>query len=283
MDPAQHPLYMSLIALMIEEQRRPAPVWRKSPIRPADMQVIRNQCADNEFDELNLRGDLYNSVAEGNAQIFAHESDVGRIITLTAGSAGSADPTPLQIWGRLIRIFGYNNPRPQILWFANRRRRFWPSRGDPVNHAHINGGYCVPCEPNTVVIYRHEDATRVLIHELLHGFCTDAPVSPTNTIEQIEARTEAWAELILAAARQVGIASPRPLPRALAAQLEWVALQNERLRRDHHVLTAADYAWRYTIGKEDALRAMGFAVPPIKKYRAVSMRLTPPISPNDAL
>ena len=140
----------------------------------------------------------------------------------------------------------------------------------------------MPCEPNTVVIYRHEDATRVLVHELLHGFCTDDRISPTNSIEQIETRTEAWAELIIAAAREVGIAAPRPLPGALNAQLEWVALQNERLRRDHRVLTAADYAWRYTVGKEAALRAMGFA-PHIKKYRKVSMRLTPPISPNEAI
>lgn len=279
MDPAQHPLYRSLIDLMHVERAKLAPQWKPSRIEPADLQIIKKECTENEFDELNLRNSLYNAFAEGNAHIFAHECEVGRIITLTDAAV---DPTPLEMWGRLIRIFGYNNPRPQILWFANRHQRFWPSRGQPLTHAHINGGYCMPCEPNTVVIYRHEDATRVLVHELLHGFCTDGRISPTNSIEQIETRTEAWAELIVAAAREVGIAAPRPLPGALNAQLEWVALQNERLRRDHRVLTAADYAWRYTVGKEAALRAMGFA-PHIKKYREVSMRLTPPISPNEAI
>lgn len=278
---ARHPLYQMLLESMRAEKVQPAPVWRSSLITPADLQIIQKQCEKNEFDCLNLRNSMYEAVAKGNAQIFASESDVGRVITITDGTA---DPTPLQIWGRLIRIFGQTPAiKPQVIWFASRHNRFWPPRGEPVGHAHINGGYCMPCEPNTVVIYRYEDATRVLIHELLHGFCTDSPLSRQNPIEFLETRTEAWAEIILAAAREVGIASPRPLPSALTAQLEWIALQNERLRREHRVVTPTDYAWRYTIGKEDALRQMGFSTGPIKKYRPVLMRLTPPISQNDAL
>ena len=279
-DLTQHPLYQSLIVTMRAEQARPAPIWQKSPINPIDLQIIKKQSENNEFDELNLRNSLYNTFAEGKAQIYAHESEVGRIITLTDAAV---DPTPLEIWGRLIRIFGNSNIKPQILWFANNVDRYFPSRGQPLTHAHINGGYCMPCEPNTVVIYRYEDATRVLIHELLHGFCTDERQNSTNSIEEIETKTEAWAELILAAAREVGIASSRPLPGALNAQFEWTALQNERLRREHHVRTAADYAWRYTIGKEAALYDMGFILPPIKKYRNVSMRLTPPIDSDPAI
>ncbi len=279
----KHPLYIELLSIMKAEQARPAPIWKKSQITPADLQTIKKESDGGPFDTLNIRNHMYNAFADGKAQIFAHESDVGRVLTLTEETT---DPTPLEIWGRLMRVFGQANPtkRPQVIWFASRHMREFPAHGQPIEPQHVNGGYCMVCDPGTVVIYRREDATRVLIHELLHGFCTDKPLTATYKTEHLETETEAWAELILAAAREIGIASPdrKPYPFALTAQLQWVALQNEILRNYHGVHTSADYGWRYTIGKEDALRSLGF-VPSYIQKRNISMRLTPPIGNNEIL
>ena len=285
-----HPLYIELLSIMKAEQKRPAPTWHKSQITPADLQMIKKESDGGAFDTLNIRNNMYNAFVDGKVQIFAHESDVGRIITLTDEIT---DPTPLEIWGRLMRIYAPpmpasalvstgTNKRPQVIWFASRRARKFPSKGQPVEPEHINGGYCMACDPGTVVIYRCEDATRVLVHELLHGFCTDKPLTNTYKTEHLETETEAWAELILAAAREIGIASPdgKPLPNALNAQLQWVALQNEKLRTHHD--GPSNYGWRYTIGKENALRALGF-FPSYTAHKQVSMRLTPPISHNEIL
>lgn len=275
-----HPLYIELLSIMKAEAARPPPNWKAAQITPADLQMIDKQADGGAFDTLQLRKQMNDAVADGRAQIFAKESDVGRIITITDEII---DPTPYEIWGRLMRIYSSNAKKPQILWFASRHVRAFPLKGQPINPEHINGGYCMACDPSTVVIYRREDATRVLIHELLHGFCTDKPLTNTYKVEHLETETEAWAELILAAAREVGIASPAPLPHALTAQLQWVALQNIRLRREHGVKSPSDYGWRYTIGKEEALCALGFSVSPPIKQRQVSMRLTPPISKNEIL
>ena len=278
-----HPLYIELLSIMKAEQNRPAPTWRPSQITPADLQMVKKESDGGAFDTLNIRNNMYNAFADGKAQIFAHESDVGRIITLTDEAT---DPTPLEIWGRLMRVFAPSgsSKRPQVIWFASRRVREFPQRGKPVEPQHVNGGYCMACDPRTVVIYRREDATRVLVHEFLHGFCTDKPLTNTYKTEHLETETEAWAELILAAAREIGIASPdgKPLPNALNAQLEWVALQNEELQTHHGVQGPSDYGWRYTIGKENALCALGF-FPSYTSRRQVSMRLTPPISHNEIL
>jgi len=271
-----HPLYQEALDLMKKERALPAPSWRAGKVSLADLQLIRKESAGGPFDRLNRRAAMNAALATGHAQIFVHESAVGRIITITDLVD---DPTPLREWGRILRLYGgaKTSTKPQVLWFASRQQRHFPPRQQPVGPEHINGGYCMPCEPNTVVIYRYEDATRVLIHELLHGFCTDRPLTPNYRIEQLESSTEAWAEIILAAGRETGVMSPRPIRGALNAQLQWTALQNLRLRRDHGVRTPTDYSWRYTVGKEAALIRLGF-VPYIEKYRNVSLRLTPPVS-----
>ncbi len=278
-----HPLYKEALALMEAEREKPAPKWQASRITPADLQIVHTESAGGPFDMLNLRAAMHAAVAKGAAHIYAHECEFGRIITLTDMRR---DPTPLQIWGRLFRLFGpTTNAIPQVIWYAHRKPRAWPARGTPIGPEHINGGYCMPCNPGTIVIYRYEDATRVLMHELLHGFCTDAALTDEFGIEQLEAGTEAWAEVLLSAARAAGVATADgvPLPSALVAQLEWTALQNERLRQDHAVDGPGDYGWRYTVGKEEALRALGFIPAALKQRAVMTLRMTPPISGDAAL
>jgi hypothetical protein len=134
------------------------------------------------------------------------------------------------------------------------------------------------CKANTVVIYRQEDATRVLVHELLHGCCTDSREDP---VEIIEAKTEAWAEIVMAAIREGGVAGAR-MAGALEQQLAGSAAQNARLVAKHGVVGPADYAWRYTVGKTEALGAMGFRAGGAAAG-PTTLRLTPPNGSNIAL
>jgi hypothetical protein len=143
-----------------------------------------------------------------------------------------------------------------VFWFMSDARRLFPrdldANGAHVGPIHVNGGYCRACQPNTIVIYRKEDALRVLIHELQHAGCLD---DHSADIAELEAKTEAWAELIYA---MVGAIVHRLRPEAAwAIQSGWSAAQNRRLRSEFGVVGPADYAWRYTLGKEAVWAKMG--------------------------
>jgi hypothetical protein len=143
-----------------------------------------------------------------------------------------------------------------VYWFMSDARRLFPRVGESVGPLNVNGGYCRACKPDTIVIYRTEDALRVLIHELQHAGCLD---DHSASVPLIEARTEAWAELIYA---MVGAIVHGIKPEAAwAIQSSWSAAQNRRLRESFGVQGPADYAWRYTVGKEDIWATMGLFSP----------------------
>jgi hypothetical protein len=139
-----------------------------------------------------------------------------------------------------------------VFWFAHPGRRQFPTAGKPVDAKHINGGYCMSCKPDTIVIYREEDALRVLIHEMQHASCLD---NYKHSLPVIEAECEAWAEIFYSMfmARKHGL-QPET---AWRIQLAWSLSQNRRLREKHGVNSPAAYAWRYTVGKENVWRKYG--------------------------
>lgn len=166
---------------------------------------------------------------------------------------------PLNTWGRILQAFGGNF---RILWFAADVPRILPQRGEPVGPQHINGGYTYPCESTAIVIYREEEATRVLIHELLHGSCLD----PEGvSIEEKEASTETWAELFLVAILSNG--DKKKAETLWKIQSKWIADQNAELKMYYSVQTPADYAYRYTIARVTELRKKGITLPPVSKKR----------------
>ena len=143
-----------------------------------------------------------------------------------------------------------------IYWFMSDEPRLFPS-GRVVGPLNVNGGYCRACAPETIVIYRREDALRVLIHELQHACCLD---DHKMSVPQLEAITEAWAELIYA---MVGAVVHRLRPEvAWRIQTAWSAAQNRRLSAEFGVTGPAAYAWRHTVGKEEVWRAMNLPVAP---------------------
>jgi hypothetical protein len=182
---------------------------------------------------------------------------------------GQQDPTPWFIWARIFQMFGPQGWR--VGFFPAENQRILPSPGEPIGPEHVNGGYAMPCHPNTIIIYRKEEATRVLIHELFHAACCDRDLC----LEEKEAETESWAELVLIAFLAAG--NQRKARDLFQLQLRWMGENHATLRRFYNIQSPADYVWRYTIGREQAFLRLGCQVPnvPIRMPRS-SNRLTAP-------
>jgi hypothetical protein len=187
---------------------------------------------------------------------------------------------PWDLWGRILRMFSEPPRKPfKIFFLANKNLREFPPVGEPIKPENINGGYTYRCNPETVVIYRAEDATRVLIHELQHSCCLD---KPENGVDIVEAETEAWAELIYVAILSQG--KKYIFNDLLKRQSEWIRKQNAKVRKHMTNPNSQEFPWRYTIGKEDVWQRWGILskddlTPPIKVEN--SLRLTYP--PNNIL
>jgi hypothetical protein len=116
-----------------------------------------------------------------------------------------------------------------------------------------------------------EEATRVLLHEVLHAACTDPQNAP---LEIKEATTESWAELFLVALCSKG--NVEKAKHLWSLQSQWIANQNEKLRKDYTVKAPQDYAWRYTVGREHILSQLRIQLPSPKQTQGISSRLTHP-------
>jgi hypothetical protein len=125
-----------------------------------------------------------------------------------------------------------------------------------------------------VFLYRAEDATRVLIHELLHAACTDRK---GVALEQIEAETEAWAELFWCAF--ISFKSPQAFKSLVRQQSAWMRGQELALMRGDHFAkdaTPTPFPWRYTLGKEQMWQRWGILDTAVKPIHTRSLRLTVP-------
>jgi hypothetical protein len=164
---------------------------------------------------------------------------------------------PLERWGRIFQWLGKppGGSQWRVFWFPAAAKRVFPPHGHPVNKEHINGGYSMPCRHDTIVVYREEEATRVLIHEILHASCCD-PVAP---LPIKEANTETWAELFLVALCSGG--SQAEAARLWKIQSQWIADQNYLLTQHHKVLSLNEYAWRYTVGRAQILYSLNIELP----------------------
>jgi hypothetical protein len=167
----------------------------------------------------------------------------------------------------------------KIFFLANRSLRQFPSEDEPITPENINGGYTYRCDPETIVIYRAEDATRVLIHELQHSCCLD---NPENGVDIIEAETEAWAELFYVAIISQG--KKYIFKDLIQRQSEWMIKQNRKVRQHMMGPNTMEFPWRYTIGKEEVWERWGILrrdeMKPVINV-GKSLRLTYP--PNNVL
>jgi hypothetical protein len=230
----------------------------------------REATADTSFDKLMLRKNIWKGHGEGSVRLEARECDCARVMAfLPAGKE-----VPWELWGRLFQWLGPSaaavkasvtgapkhsekGHKWRIIWFASEVERKFPALGEELGPEHLNGGYTMPCNHEAVVVYRAEEGTRVLIHELLHAACLD-PVDAT--IEIKEATIESWAELFLVAL--VGRGRPRQVAALWAKQAQWIRDVNDRARLHHGVTSPAAYGWRYMVGREGVLADLGVRLPP---------------------
>lgn len=220
-------------------------VYKLAPLRTyefqigiQDMQRIKEKALEpSTFAADTMRSRPFNSGPYRGFRIGTH--------TLYVIGQGLPD---IALMGRILQSMGTEKTYTIYLFMSTEKRRF-PPIGQPVDRVHINGGYCIACRPETIVIYRAEDAVRVLIHELQHAACCDNHQEP---VPIVEAKTEAWAELIYAMFMAV---TNRISPaKAWAIQSGWSASQNNKLRTHYAVNGPQSYAWRYTVGKEEVWR-----------------------------
>jgi hypothetical protein len=206
---------------------------------------------------------------------------------LVVYSEDTFDPmkdVPWDLWGRILRLFHRAKPF-HVYFLASPSLRQFPSPSPspspshsslpPIKPEHINGGYTYPCRQDTIVIYRSEDATRVLIHELQHALCLD---HPERGVDRVEAETEAWAELFYTALLAGG--DRTEWKRLWSRQWKWILEQNRQVTRHMRLPQSQEFPWRYTLGKEQALREwfLPSSLPDPSRLQELptSLRLTAP-------
>lgn len=260
----------TLLDLVRSEMAKPAPLWHTSNITEADKKQLVAECQQpSTFDPYHTRQAMVSNYINGTLTECTKECTYGRI-TVIFGEEGAEEDYPWELWGRILRTYGGKKPY-RIYVLAHPRERRFPPRGQPIKPEHINGGYTYPCKKNMIMIYRAEDATRVLIHELQHAACLD---DHTASVDDQEAETEAWAELIYCAFLSEG--SPAKMRNLIRAQSTWMTSQNKEVAK--HLRHPTDFPWRYTLAKQAVWERWGILHQNVEIFKATSLRLTLPPS-----
>lgn len=253
---------MDLIGCMIHEIchtiKSSKPVgWKPVSLDNEDHAIMKEEfgsgqdARESPFDPMRIRQRAWKDWKEGKIDCSAFECKYGRIVSLFPSKKFDANDIPFTLWSQILGSFAPKGRYIRVYLVASDNPRYIPEKGG-IGPEHINGGYCYPCRKNLAVfVFRSEDATRVLIHELLHAFCTDRF---DVGLDLIEARTEAWAEIIWCCFMAGG---DRQLARQfIEQQMIWVINQN-RAVTDYIGVDAAvrrEFPWRYTLGKDSIFR-----------------------------
>ena len=254
------------------------PVWKTSRMVLTDRTFLEKECNNSsEFDPFGWRKQMFDMYLNGKAVVEVRECAYGRVVALGLRSAeDTLQNIPWGLWGRILRLY-CQTKKAKIFFFASPYLRTIPSGTKPLGPENINGGYTYHCNMETIFIYRAEDATRVLIHELQHASCLD---HMEQGVDMVEAETEAWAELLYAGLLSQG---KKPLFHELVKkQADWMQAQNAVVKR--HIHHERQFPWRYTVGKEEVWERWGLlqrnknASHASQLHSMHSLRLTPPPS-----
>ena len=253
----------------IEKEYGKAPPTHKlvSPTNDDRAYVLQHATENDPFDTAGLKHEMGEALQNGSATIHKCVAEgLGTILVVQYDS--SPFHPPWNTWWRAVRLLAYP---VRIVIFAHPRRRETPPVGQNVEKGHVNGGAAMRCDPRSIVIYRKEEATRVLIHELFHATCSDPYHKETP---QIEADTEAWAEMLLCGMAARGRTAS--WIHHMRKQIDWSVKQAATLRDRHNVRSFKDYSWRYLVGRLEVWRRLGIPVPSIpNQYTPVkSLRFT---------
>jgi hypothetical protein len=249
--------------------------WVRDSPTTQELDYLREQAlSDSKFDPFFLRKTTYQDLLDGKATLLCRRGPFARILAIVYHDS----LLPWNLYSKIFSAFGppkscaKGNPRTWTVYiFANESPRMYPPIGSPVAPEHINGGYAMHNDPNSIVIYRKEESERVLLHELLHACGSDLL---ENSTEIREALTETWAELFLIAVMARG--SLQKAKKLWAIQSQWISDQNAFLYFKYNVKEDSDYAWRYTIAREGVFKSIGILLPPPNMISLNSLRFTSP-------
>lgn len=247
--------------------------WVRDEPTEDDLSYILKQGLQtpSPFDPLNLREQVFKDLRAGKAKLVCRVglSPPAKILAVVYPDT----KIPWELFGRIFSAVGHPTlPAKQwrVIWFAHPRKREFPEitskepqanalnaslHNEPIQPLHVNGGYAYACQPETIVIYREEEAGRVLVHELLHAACTDDMKNPEEVREVL---TESWAELFLIAVLAKG--SLTKAKKLWRMQAQWI-IDQETVLKGYGVLTPLNYAWRYTVGRREVMEGMGLRFP----------------------
>lgn len=244
------------------------PRYTLVPPNRSDHNYVLSHTNENDpFDTAGLKKEMGEALRNGEATLVKCVAKGLGVIMVVQFHSSPFHP-PWNTWWRAVRLLAHP---VRIVIFAHPRRRETPAVGQPVEKEHINGGAAMRCDPRSIVIYRKEEATRVLIHELFHATCSDPYHKETP---QIEADTEAWAEMLLC-----GMAARGSLSawiHHMRKQIDWAVRQAATVQDKHNVRSFQDYSWRYLVGRCEVWRRLGIQVPSVpNQYIPVqSLRFT---------
>ena len=246
-------LVNTLLDRVQKEFSQPEIVWENTDISGKDLSFLKEECSkDSEFDPINKRKQMFNDMIDGKSFVVMSKCKWGQVMAVFETMDQMAE-LPWDLWGRILRMFYEPFRKPfKIFFLANKSLREFPLNDEPISPENINGGYTYRCDPETIVIYRAEDATRVLIHELQHSCCLD---KPENGIDIVEAETEAWAELFYVAIISQG--KKYMFKDLLQRQSEWMIKQNRKVKKHMKNPNSMEFPWRYTLGKEEVWERWG--------------------------
>ena len=248
----------------------PAFTWKEGKVTDEDLQKMNTAVIEgSQFDPLGLKKEVWNRYKKGLNFIHCQECDNARVVAILP--KGMTIPRE---WSRIFQAFGvpkHGGPKWNVYWFGSITPRLFPKSGLPLAAEHLNGGYTQGCSTDGIFMYRLEEATRVLIHELLHAACQD-PFD--ETIPRREATIETWAELIFIAYRAKG--SLKKGDELLKLQCQWVSDTNNKAKLDNEVIDESDYGWRYLNGRTDVYNSLGFTLPVASNNAPTRSRFTHP-------
>jgi hypothetical protein len=275
-----HPFLYKIADIMKEEFEEPAPIWLSTEIEPEEMEKLKTECTTySAHDPHHLRLSMCDRIMMNKAVLVSVECEYGRLIAAFE-TYDQIDDLPLELWGRILRLFTKRKETTKpyrVFFLANSMVRKMPAKNEKIGPGNINGGYTYPCDQDMIMIYRAEDATRVLIHELFHSSCTDK----SDDVDTMESETEAWAELFYCGFISRGV---------IHVLRDWVARQSDYMNKQNRAVAkvlgdrgvvAHEFPWRYTLGKQIVWERWGIfepdkMIPEIKVGDSLRLTLAPP-------
>lgn len=246
--------------------------WLSCQPEPAELAAAEKEATSGgQFDRLGLKLGIWNGYKKGTVKLVCKRlGKLARVVMFLP--AGVREPN-WDMWAKVFNWFGPAGSGPwRVTYFAAQKQREFPDQGQDLGPEHVNGGYTTPCSTHGIFIYRAEEATRVLIHEMMHAACLD---EKDWSIPEREAMVETWAELILIALLSKG--RTVSATRLWVAQSHWIADTNWKAKHENNTHDLTDYAWRYLVGREQMYQRLGVALPAPRPSHKGSLRFTHPM------